>query len=475
MAGRSYRRGYSCSSAIAAGAVFGLATGFDAAAQQPQKPLVPKPTQQTTTPAVIYRPPVVQQRQPALRQPNITVAPPKPVAQTPAPARQIQPQSSAPVARQSPPPSTPSQPQLTPAQKVELERMRQQLLGAQKTLNELQARPAGQPNAAGSRTVSPVVTPSTRGATIGMPASMGTPVTLGTPATIGTAATAGLPAGTGTPARAGASVTFGSLPRAGAPVASQNIQSAPAAVNPTGVVVRNVTLPNGAVVGINAQGAIISGDATAGRGAMASPPPLSGLVPQVPNATAPASAGPNSGYVRIDTTNGPAYFQKTQSGLMVVSDQNTLQRLRSGALPANTEPAIAPGANRFASPSAPVGATPQGVATTSAVAVERARAGNQPVAQGTFSPIATSANRASVAATTTASGSGSTLGNATSGTPGSLAIGSMAGTTPAVAANEPNSGVFLRSVVRQFDYDKSNDAVSILRVRPHNINVISTA
>ena len=177
-----------------------------------------------------------------------------------------------------------------------------------------------------------VGTPVTIGrpATVGTPVIIGTPATVGTPATIGTAVTTGTSVTTGTPvivgrsAVGGTSVTVGQPYNASTTVPSgqwnslptsgiQTATTSPAKIPPSGVTVSNnvssvtggssqpvvsppvavrtVQLPNGAVVGIDAKGNIVSGDPTAGRNNMISPPPLgpSGLVAQSPSNTPPVT------------------------------------------------------------------------------------------------------------------------------------------------------------------------------------------
>jgi len=65
-----------------------------------------------------------------------------------------------------------------------------------------------------------------------------------------------------------------------------------------------------------------------------------------------------SGFVRMQTASGPAYFQQTSSGLMVVNDQAVLSRLKNGAIP-TTEQAYSPSLT-FATPkaTAPSGTVP---------------------------------------------------------------------------------------------------------------------
>ena len=52
---------------------------------------------------------------------------------------------------------------------------------------------------------------------------------------------------------------------------------------------------------------------------------------------APKTNAP-SGYVQIQTSSGPAYFQQTPSGLAIVSDPTTLSKLKNGALPSTVKP-----------------------------------------------------------------------------------------------------------------------------------------
>lgn len=54
-------------------------------------------------------------------------------------------------------------------------------------------------------------------------------------------------------------------------------------------------------------------------------------------------------YVAIPAGTGTSYFQQTSQGLSAVQDQNTLQGLKSGSIPAEQQQQFQPGALRFAS------------------------------------------------------------------------------------------------------------------------------
>jgi hypothetical protein len=90
-----------------------------------------------------------------------------------------------------------------------------------------------------------------------------------------------------------------------------------------------------------------------GAGQPSSNAPSPAFKPLGTAGNAPSAAPSSSDFVRIETTNGPAFFQKTPSGLAAVSDQSTLQKLRAGAIPSETQPSIAGGADRFSKTPAP--------------------------------------------------------------------------------------------------------------------------
>lgn len=156
--------------------------------------------------------------------------------------------------------------------------------------------------------------------------------------------------------------------------AAQNPSAASGSPSPSpspapAAVVRNVTLSNGAVVGIDEKGNIVSGDATAGRDKMASPPSL-GPAGLVPPSTAPdhtvstTSTQPKTGQPSSATA-APTYtFAPTPSGTIEVFQNG--QRIGTGtaqyaaqygyrgtgsALPANPAPALTSG-----TPTTPSGA-----------------------------------------------------------------------------------------------------------------------
>ena len=78
-------------------------------------------------------------------------------------------------------------------------------------------------------------------------------------------------------------------------------------------------------------------------GQWTSTPAVSNPAASTPPVVAPAPvAAPKtnapSGYVQIQTANGPAYFQQTPSGLAIVSDPTTLSKLKNGTLPSTVQP-----------------------------------------------------------------------------------------------------------------------------------------
>jgi hypothetical protein len=78
-------------------------------------------------------------------------------------------------------------------------------------------------------------------------------------------------------------------------------------------------------------------------GQWTSTPAASNPAASTPTVVAPAPvAAPKtnapSGYVQIQTSSGPAYFQQTPSGLAIVSDPTTLSKLKNGALPSTVKP-----------------------------------------------------------------------------------------------------------------------------------------
>ncbi len=125
-----------------------------------------------------------------------------------------------------------------------------------------------------------------------------------------------------------------------------------------------VDLRTGAVVatgGVTTTAAAQNVASGAATGQLVSPSP--GSASQPTQTSAPVTtystasvpkASPQGTYVRIDTVNGPAFFQKTPSGsLMAVSDQKTLAGLRAGTIPSQSQAAIGGDASRFANPSQP--------------------------------------------------------------------------------------------------------------------------